>query len=157
MAGDQPARTLASSKSSVPAAQSHTNRRGEAAVRISVLIPSYRRTDALQMCLQALARQSSPPAEILVAARPEDTATLDLLRALPEPVRAILVERAHEIAVVTNADTLVELGSGTSDKTRILLDALRDAGTITRFVPFDVSEQTLRDAAASVKMRSCGG
>jgi L-histidine Nalpha-methyltransferase len=64
--------------------------------------------------------------------------------------RAILVERADEIADVTRADTLVELGSGTSDKTRILLDALRDAGTITRFVPFDVSEQTLRDAAASV-------
>ena len=64
--------------------------------------------------------------------------------------RAILVERAPEIAAVTNADTLVELGSGTSDKTRILLDALRDAGTIARFVPFDVSEQTLRDAAASV-------
>ena len=52
-----------------------------------------------------------------------------------------------------SADTLVELGSGTSDKTRILLDALRDAGTITRFVPFDVSEQTLRDAAAAVEPR----
>jgi L-histidine N-alpha-methyltransferase len=64
--------------------------------------------------------------------------------------RAILVERADEIAAVTQADTLVELGSGTSDKTRILLDALRDAGAISRFVPFDVSEQTLRDAAASV-------
>jgi L-histidine N-alpha-methyltransferase len=64
--------------------------------------------------------------------------------------RAILVERAAEIADVTRADTLVELGSGTSDKTRILLDALRDAGTLTRFVPFDVSEQTLRDAAAAV-------
>jgi L-histidine Nalpha-methyltransferase len=64
--------------------------------------------------------------------------------------RAILVARADEIAAVTNADTLVELGSGTSDKTRILLDALRDAGTITRFVPFDVSEQTLREAAAAV-------
>lgn len=64
--------------------------------------------------------------------------------------RAILVERAAEIAAVTRADTLVELGSGTSDKTRILLDALRDAGTINRFVPFDVSEQTLRDAAAAV-------
>ena len=64
--------------------------------------------------------------------------------------RAILLERAPEIAVVTAADTLVELGSGTSEKTRILLDALREAGTITRFVPFDVSEQTLRDAAAAV-------
>jgi L-histidine N-alpha-methyltransferase len=64
--------------------------------------------------------------------------------------RAILVARADEIAEVTGADTLVELGSGTSEKTRILLDALRDAGTIERFVPFDVSEQTLRDAAAAV-------
>jgi L-histidine N-alpha-methyltransferase len=64
--------------------------------------------------------------------------------------RAILVERAADIATITRAGTLVELGSGTSDKTRILLDALRAAGTITRFVPFDVSEQTLRDAAAAV-------
>jgi len=64
--------------------------------------------------------------------------------------RSILVERAPEIATATRADTLVELGSGTSEKTRILLDALRDHGTITRFVPFDVSEETLRDAAAAV-------
>jgi L-histidine N-alpha-methyltransferase len=64
--------------------------------------------------------------------------------------RAILEARATEIAQVTRADTLVELGSGTSEKTRILLDALRDAGTIRRFVPFDVSEQTLRDAADAV-------
>ncbi|MDQ1480650.1 MAG: L-histidine Nalpha-methyltransferase [Actinomycetota bacterium] len=64
--------------------------------------------------------------------------------------RAILVAHAGEIAAETRADTLVELGSGTSEKTRILLDALRDAGTISRFVPFDVSEQTLRDAADAV-------
>lgn len=64
--------------------------------------------------------------------------------------RSILERRAGEIATVTRADTLVELGSGTSDKTRILLDALCDEGTISRFVPFDVSEETLRDAAAAV-------
>jgi L-histidine N-alpha-methyltransferase len=64
--------------------------------------------------------------------------------------RSILEAHANDIAKVTGADTLVELGSGTSEKTRILLDALRDAGTITRFVPFDVSEQTLREAAAAV-------
>jgi L-histidine Nalpha-methyltransferase len=51
---------------------------------------------------------------------------------------------------VTKADTLIELGSGTSEKTRLLLDALRSAGTLTRFVPFDVSETTLRDAATAV-------
>ncbi len=64
--------------------------------------------------------------------------------------RAILEAHAHEIAEVAAADTLVELGSGTSEKTRILLDAMRDTGIITRFVPFDVSEQTLREAAAAV-------
>src|SRR4029077_18284283 len=56
---------------------------------------------------------------------------------------------AGDVAELTKADTLVELGSGTSEKTRILLDALRDAGTLERFVPFDVSERTLRDAAAA--------
>jgi L-histidine N-alpha-methyltransferase len=64
--------------------------------------------------------------------------------------RAILEARASEIAARTGADTLVELGSGTSEKTRLLLSALADAGTLVRFVPFDVSEQTLRDAAAAV-------
>jgi len=64
--------------------------------------------------------------------------------------RAILDARASEIAALTGADTLVELGSGTSEKTRLLLSALADAGTLDRFVPFDVSEQTLRDAAAAV-------
>ncbi len=65
--------------------------------------------------------------------------------------RAILISHARDIAEATNADTLVELGSGTSEKTRLLLDALRDRGALRRFVPFDVSEQTLRDAAASIR------
>lgn len=64
--------------------------------------------------------------------------------------REILVEHAGDIAQVTRADTLVELGSGTSEKTRILLDALSDAGTLRRFVPFDIAEATLRSAAAAV-------
>src|SRR3954471_23827317 len=64
--------------------------------------------------------------------------------------RAILTERAHEIARLSAADSLVELGSGTSEKTRLLLDALRDAGTLHTFAPFDVSEATLREAAAAV-------
>jgi L-histidine N-alpha-methyltransferase len=55
------------------------------------------------------------------------------------------------MARITGADTLVELGSGTSEKTRILLDALRRQGMLTRFVPFDVSKQTLHDAAAAIE------
>jgi L-histidine N-alpha-methyltransferase len=64
--------------------------------------------------------------------------------------RAILEAVAPEIAVRTGADTLVELGSGTSEKTRLLLDALDAHGALERFVPFDVSEATLRSAAVAV-------
>ncbi len=65
--------------------------------------------------------------------------------------RSILAAHASDFAALTQADTLVELGSGTSEKTRILLNALRDAGTLRRFAPFDVSEQTLRDAAVAIQ------
>ena len=47
------------------------------------------------------------------------------------------------IAAASGADTLVELGSGTSAKTRMLLDALRDRGSLRRFVPFDVDATVL--------------
>ena len=57
--------------------------------------------------------------------------------------RSILVARAAEIAAATGASALVELGSGSSEKTRLLLDALRDAGTLRSYVPIDVSETAL--------------
>jgi L-histidine N-alpha-methyltransferase len=64
--------------------------------------------------------------------------------------RAILAARAPEIAAATGAEVLVELGSGTSEKTRLLLSALRDAGTLRRFVPFDVDPSVLRAAGAAL-------
>jgi len=64
--------------------------------------------------------------------------------------REILIDRAAEIAALTKADTLVELGSGTSEKTGLLLEALERAGNLRRFIPLDVSEATLRAAAASI-------
>jgi L-histidine Nalpha-methyltransferase len=64
--------------------------------------------------------------------------------------REILATRAAEIVDLSAADTLIELGSGTSDKSRILLDAFGDAGRLRRFVAFDVAEQTLRDATAKL-------
>ncbi|MFP5488635.1 MAG: L-histidine N(alpha)-methyltransferase [Acidimicrobiia bacterium] len=70
-----------------------------------------------------------------------------------EAEREILLRHADEIAQATDADTLVELGSGTSDKTRALLDAFAATGQLRRFVPFDVSEQTLRDAAIALAER----
>ena len=67
--------------------------------------------------------------------------------------RAILASRAEEIAARTGARALVELGSGTSDKTRLLLDALESAGTLELFVPLDASEEILRESALAVADR----
>ena len=67
-----------------------------------------------------------------------------------EAERQILRERASRIVALSGADTFVELGSGTSDKTRVLLEAFSATGQLKRFVPFDVSEGTLREAAASI-------
>jgi L-histidine N-alpha-methyltransferase len=64
--------------------------------------------------------------------------------------RAILDARAAEIAAAAGADLLVELGSGTSEKTRLLLTALRAAGTLRWFVPFDVDPSVLRAAGAAL-------
>ncbi|WP_274564416.1 L-histidine N(alpha)-methyltransferase [Streptomyces spiramyceticus] len=76
----------------------------------------------------------------------------DEITLLPEyyPTRAereILIARAPEIAAATHARTLVELGSGSSDKTRHLLDALSG---LHSYVPVDVSESALSAAAASL-------
>ncbi len=70
-----------------------------------------------------------------------------------EAERSILATYAADIVAACDATTVVELGSGTSDKTRLLLDAFADAGALRRFVPVDVSEQTLRDAAAMLTSR----
>jgi L-histidine N-alpha-methyltransferase len=61
--------------------------------------------------------------------------------------RALLLAHAGEIAGLAKADTLVELGAGACDKTRLILTALRDAGVLARYVPFDVSDEFLRNAA----------
>ncbi|GBQ02780.1 L-histidine N(alpha)-methyltransferase [Streptomyces spongiicola] len=71
---------------------------------------------------------------------------------LPEyyPTRAereILAGRAGDIAAATGARTLVELGSGSSEKTRFLLDALPE---LHSYVPVDVSESALTGAGEAL-------
>jgi len=61
--------------------------------------------------------------------------------------RRLLETHAHELAGLSRSDTLVELGAGTCDKSRVLLDAMRDEGTLRRYVPFDVSDTTIWSAA----------
>ena len=85
----------------------------------------------------------------------------DQITRLPEyyPTRAeaeILRDRSAEIAVASEADTLVELGSGTSEKTRMLLDALHNRGSLHRFIPFDVDASILSTAATAIQSEYAG-
>ena len=84
------------------------------------------------------------------------SALFEEITRLPEyyPTRAereILAERAPAIARITGAKTLVELGSGSSEKTRLLLDALLEHGTLGSFAPLDVSAAALTDALGALR------
>ncbi|MGH2841589.1 MAG: L-histidine N(alpha)-methyltransferase [Solirubrobacteraceae bacterium] len=79
----------------------------------------------------------------------------DAITELPEyyqtrTERQILRTEADAIVARTGVVELVELGSGSADKTRVLLDAMADAGTLRRYVPVDVSESTVRAVAATL-------
>jgi dimethylhistidine N-methyltransferase/ergothioneine biosynthesis protein EgtC len=79
----------------------------------------------------------------------------DEITRLPEyyPTRAereILTRRAPEIAALTRACSLVELGSGSSSKTRLLLDALTAVGTLTCYAPIDVNAAALTGAGTAL-------
>jgi L-histidine Nalpha-methyltransferase len=88
-------------------------------------------------------------------------ALFDEITRLPEyyltrSEREILELRSGEIAEQTRARTLIELGSGTSEKTRLLLDAFTKQGSLERFVPFDVSEPTLEASGAAILAEYAG-
>ena len=79
----------------------------------------------------------------------------DRITELPEyyPARTeatILEARAADALAELGAAELVELGSGTATKTRILLRALHEAGTLRRYVPIDVTEGLVRSTAETL-------
>src|ERR1043165_9174143 len=85
----------------------------------------------------------------------QGSALFDKITELPEyyPTRAersILRAVAPEVAALSGAATLVELGSGSSEKTRALLSALRSAGSLASYVMIDVSEAALLAAAGAL-------
>lgn len=65
--------------------------------------------------------------------------------------RAILARHADEIAAAARATTLLELGSGSSEKTRLLLDAMQRTGQLAAYVPVDVSAGALRQAMTGLR------
>ncbi|OLT43138.1 dimethylhistidine N-methyltransferase [Saccharomonospora sp. CUA-673] len=99
------------------------------------------------------AQRKSLPSKWFYDARGSEL--FERITALPEyyPTRAereILVREAHAIAATTGARTLVELGAGSSEKTRVLLDGLVRHGTVRQFVPQDVSGSALTAAAEAI-------
>lgn len=80
---------------------------------------------------------------------------------LPEyyPMRAesaLLQAIAPRLMETLAPDDIVELGSGSSTKTRILLDAQPDEHTVGTYVAFDVSESIIRQAAEELQQRYPG-
>ena len=89
------------------------------------------------------------------------SALFDEITRLPEyyPTRAetsILRARAAEIAELSGCESLVELGSGTSAKTGLLLRAMLDAGTLREFAPLDVDPAVLAEATEALAARYPG-
>jgi L-histidine Nalpha-methyltransferase len=132
---------------------------------LSIAVESYLAPTARRQALVADVRAGltaaprSLPPKWFYDARGSDL--FDLITRLPDyyptgAERAVLAERAGQIAAITGADTLVELGSGTSEKTRLLLNALREAGTLRRFVPFDVDPSVLQQAGKAVSVEYPG-
>ncbi|WP_203965237.1 L-histidine N(alpha)-methyltransferase [Actinocatenispora thailandica] len=66
---------------------------------------------------------------------------------------AVLAGHAAEVVAATDVHTLIELGSGASTKTRLIIEAGHEHGTLRRFVGFDVSESALASAAATLSAR----
>jgi L-histidine Nalpha-methyltransferase len=64
--------------------------------------------------------------------------------------RAILESRSDEIVADAEPCTLIELGSGSAAKTRVLLDAMAAAGCLEAYCPVDISEQITRDTARRI-------
>jgi len=124
-------------------------------VRVDVLLDDAERRAALdEATLRGL---TDTPRQIPAIWLYDERGSLlfDEITRLPEyyltrTEREILEERAPEIAFETGAETFIELGSGTSEKTRLLLNALVAQRTLRRFVPLDVSEEVLVASAYAI-------
>ncbi len=64
--------------------------------------------------------------------------------------RKILAEQGAAIVDAADPQCLIELGSGSASKTRALLDAMRDRGSLHTYVPVDISEEITRQTAVEL-------
>ena len=124
------------------------------------LPPDYRAASLRADALAGLTAtpKSLPPKWFYDA---QGSALFEKITELPEyyPTRAersILRAAAAEIARLSQARVLVELGSGSSEKTRLLLSALRAEGSLEAYVPVDVSESALVGAEEALAVEYPG-
>jgi L-histidine Nalpha-methyltransferase len=124
------------------------------------LPPDYRAASLRADALAGLTAtpKSLPPKWFYDA---QGSALFEKITELPEyyPTRAersILSAAADDIARLSQARVLVELGSGSSEKTRLLLSALRAAGSLRAYVPVDVSESALVGAEEALAVEYPG-
>jgi L-histidine Nalpha-methyltransferase len=122
------------------------------AAAIQILFPAAERQAALREEVRVGLTSSPKELQPKWFYDERGAALFDEITRLPEyyltrAERSILEQHVDEIGALTGAQTLIELGPGTSErKTRILLDALEPQ----RFIPFDVSEETLRASARAL-------
>src|ERR1035437_4742003 len=67
--------------------------------------------------------------------------------------RAILVEHSREIVLMSGASKVIELGSGMSEKTRLLLDSFYEVDRLDAFTAMDAADETLRVSIRELTMR----
>lgn len=70
--------------------------------------------------------------------------------------RAMLTRLMPGIIGELKSVSLVELGAGSAEKSRIILDAMRDAGTLETCVPIDVSAEFLAQTAGRLRVEYPG-
>jgi glycosyltransferase involved in cell wall biosynthesis len=79
---------------------------GELGLRVSVLLPTYRRPEELRRCLEGLKAQIAPPAEVIVVVREQDQTTERLLAGYdpgPMPLRLLRVTEPGQVAALNAA------------------------------------------------------
>ncbi len=69
-------------------------------MRVSVIVPTYKRGESLSRCLDALARQDRKPDEVLVAVRDTDRHSQEIVRQRSSSVRLVLVGRPGMVAAI---------------------------------------------------------
>ncbi len=133
----------------------HSEQATEPRVRVDVLLDEADRRSSLHDATFWSLRATPKELPVVWLYDEAGSQLFEAITRLPEyyptmAEREILASCAAEIAARTEAASLVELGAGSSEKTRLLLDALDAAGSLERFVPLDASEEFLRASAHAI-------